>query len=179
LRTGYYGSVLVECGYRLYDYGVGPRYNVVISNEDSGSLLSVVVGAGGSGPGRRGPAVLADEENCLRYPGQDALQQGEGRHRRGHPESRGQRSAKVYQQVIRRGSGDLRGRDHPAGSAVSISVPIQFYVESSEFDPSSLFPLLDSLDYKGIKDDMSTTKEQDGITRFIKKFDEENQIRDE
>lgn len=55
---------------------------------------------------------------------------------------------------------------------------IQFYVESEDFSPQSLFPLLDGMDYRDVSD-LTTTKEQDAITKFIKKFDEENQIRDE
>lgn len=55
---------------------------------------------------------------------------------------------------------------------------MQFYVESQDFDPTSLFPLLDGMDYRGVVNDLTTTKEQDLITKFIKKFDEENQIRD-
>ena len=35
------------------------------------------------------------------------------------------------------------------------------------------------MDYKDVVNDLTTTKEQDLITKFIKKFDEENQIRDE
>jgi len=42
-----------------------------------------------------------------------------------------------------------------------------------------LFPLLEGLDYRGVVNDLATTKEQDLITKFIKKFDEENQIREE
>ena len=40
-------------------------------------------------------------------------------------------------------------------------------------------PLLDGMDYKDVVNDLTTNKEQDLITKFIKKFDEENQIRDE
>ena len=42
-----------------------------------------------------------------------------------------------------------------------------------------MFPLLDGMDYRGDVNDLTTTKEQDAITKFIKKFDEENQIREE
>ena len=35
------------------------------------------------------------------------------------------------------------------------------------------------MDYKDVVNDLTTTKEQDQVTKFIKKFDEENQIRDE
>ena len=35
------------------------------------------------------------------------------------------------------------------------------------------------MDYRDVVNDLTTTKEQDMITKFIKKFDEENQIRDE
>ena len=35
------------------------------------------------------------------------------------------------------------------------------------------------MDYKEVANDLTTTKEHDQITKFIKKFDEENQIRDE
>ena len=35
------------------------------------------------------------------------------------------------------------------------------------------------MDYREVASDLQTTKEQDLITRFIKKFDEENEIREE
>ena len=35
------------------------------------------------------------------------------------------------------------------------------------------------MDYREVSSDLTTTKEQDQITKFIKKFDEENEIRDE
>jgi hypothetical protein len=35
------------------------------------------------------------------------------------------------------------------------------------------------MNYREITNDLTTTKEQDQITKFIKKFDEENQIREE
>lgn len=35
------------------------------------------------------------------------------------------------------------------------------------------------MDYREVVNDLATSKEQDLITKFIKKFDEENQIRDE
>ena len=35
------------------------------------------------------------------------------------------------------------------------------------------------MDYREVVNDLTTNKEQDLITKFIKKFDEENQIRDE
>ncbi len=50
-------------------------------------------------------------------------------------------------------------------------------MESQDFNPASLFPLLDGMNYREVVNDLSTTKEQDQITKFIKKFDEENQIR--
>lgn len=52
-------------------------------------------------------------------------------------------------------------------------------MESEDFSPAALFPLLDGVDYREISSDLKTTKEQDMITKFIKKFDEENQIREE
>ena len=35
------------------------------------------------------------------------------------------------------------------------------------------------MNYRDVASDLTTTKEQDSITKFIKKFDEENQIREE
>ena len=35
------------------------------------------------------------------------------------------------------------------------------------------------MDYRDVVNDLTTSKEQDMITKFIKKFDEENQIREE
>ena len=35
------------------------------------------------------------------------------------------------------------------------------------------------MDYRDVVNDLTTTKEHDMITKFIKKFDEENQIREE
>lgn len=73
----------------------------------------------------------------------------------------------------------MRVRDHPAGSSAGTLQSTQFYVESEDFSPASLFPLLDGIDYREINKDLTTSKEQDQITKFIKKFDEENQIREE
>lgn len=73
----------------------------------------------------------------------------------------------------------MRVRDHPAGSPAGTPSSTQFYIESEDFSPATLFPLLDGIDYREINKDLTTTKEQEQITKFIKKFDEENQIREE
>ena len=73
----------------------------------------------------------------------------------------------------------MRILNYPTGSSVGTPHIIQFYVESEEFNPQSLFPLLDGVDYRDVVNDLTTTKEQDMITKFIKKFDEENQIREQ
>ena len=69
--------------------------------------------------------------------------------------------------------------NHTTISSVGTYYLRQFYVESEDFNPQSLFPLLDGMDYREVVNDLTTTKEQDMITKFIKKFDEENQIREE
>lgn len=71
----------------------------------------------------------------------------------------------------------MRRLDHSTISSISTSFVMQFYVESQEFNPATLFPLLDGMNYREVANDLTTTKEQDQITKFIKKFDEENQIR--
>jgi uncharacterized ion transporter superfamily protein YfcC len=52
-------------------------------------------------------------------------------------------------------------------------------VENNNFDPSGFFYLLEGIDYASFANNLETTKEQDAVTKFAKKFDEEMQIKQE
>ena len=52
-------------------------------------------------------------------------------------------------------------------------------MENNSFDPAGFFYLLENIDYASFASNLDTTKEQDAITKFAKKFDEEMQIKQE
>lgn len=57
---------------------------------------------------------------------------------------------------------------------------MQFFVEQAQFDPASMFYLLDGMDYAGVANDVETlTPNQKNIIKFMKNFDEEMAVKRE
>ena len=73
----------------------------------------------------------------------------------------------------------MRGAHHPERGDRGRHVQRQFYTDNSNFDPTVYFYLLESLDYASVAGDLETTREQESIVKFAKKFDEDMQIRQE
>lgn len=51
--------------------------------------------------------------------------------------------------------------------------------QNRNFDPVSMFYLLDGIDYSSIANNLELTPNQKNILKFIKNFDEEMQVRKE
>lgn len=73
----------------------------------------------------------------------------------------------------------MRGDHHTVRGPRGTPTFIQFYVENANFDPSGFFYTLEGIDYAAIASDLTINKEQDAVVKFIKKFDEEMQIKKE